>query len=291
VSGEYAALVRAAMDDARPSGAGWVRCYCPICPLRLGKVDRKRSLGIKPESNCYHCFRCSAHGWLGDVPEGIRRMAPQVDPAKQAEARRPPEGFAELSRNADAVSLAPARAYLRGRGIREELWAEAGIGACATGRMAGRVVVPIRGLDGDWVGWVSRTWTKKAPRPYLYPEGMPRGVVLYNHDALLVETDEPVLVVEGVFDVLALWPSAVALLGKASAWQVQALAACPRPVAVVMDGDAHDEGFALAARLRLEGQRAGSVTLPPRADPDEVPLPRLRELARRSLDTFEPAVL
>jgi DNA primase len=99
---------------------------------------------------------------------------------------------------------------------------------------------------------------------------MQRGEVLYNHTALHVETERPVMVVEGVFDALALWPHAVAVLGKPSHFQVDALASAKRPVAIVLDGDAWQEGYALAMRLRLAGQRAGSVTLPPKTDPDEV---------------------
>lgn len=266
---DYAALVAQALQDGRPSGR-WMRCTCPICPIKLGKVDRRRSLGVLVAERVYNCFRCGARGWLGDLPEGVSFPdAPVVDPAEAEEARRPPQGFWPVQDQASV--LEPARAYLRSRGLPESLWHEAGIGACTEGFYAGRVVVPIRDDDGrSWLGWVGRAWTKKAQVPYLYPKGMPRGVVLYNHAALLLETMEPVLVVEGVFDALALWPHAVALLGKASPWQVNALAASPRPVAVVLDGDASDEGWALAMRLRLEGHRAGNVKLPPRMDPDEV---------------------
>ena len=197
-----------------------------------------------------------------------------------------PDEYQELFQGdgQEAAGFAPAREYLRGRGLGDEhLWRVAGLGACAWGYYAKRVVVPIFSLAGAWAGFVARSWTKVSEMPYLYPRGMDRRALLYNHAALLKETDEPVLVVEGVFDSLAYWPDAVALLGKPSREQVIALAAAKRPVAVCLDGDAHEEGRQLAMVLELEGQRAGSVKLPPRVDPDEVDKEWLRSEARSAV--------
>ena len=176
------------------------------------------------------------------------------------------------------------------------LWARgtrlepARIGATLSGSFFGRVVVPIFGSDGEtWLGWVGRAWVKKAQVPYLYPKGMPRGLVMYRQHVLLEETDEPALCVEGVMDALcaATWPAGTAFLGHESPAQVQALIAAKRPVVQVPDGDAWEAGWALTMRLRLEGQRAGCVRLPPRTDPDEVG-DVLRDAARRSLEQVDP---
>jgi DNA primase len=145
------------------------------------------------------------------------------------------------------------------------------------------VVVPILSPDGEWLGHVGRSWQKDAELPYLYGKGLQRRETLYNAAALNVQTDKPVMVVEGVLDALALWPDAVAVLGKPSEPQIWALADAARPVAVVLDGDAWSEGEALAMTLRLEGQRAGSVRLPPKTDPDEVDRGWLDEEVRRCL--------
>jgi DNA primase len=172
---------------------------------------------------------------------------------------------------------------MRSRGLGEDIWEKAQIGVCLEGQQAGRIVVPVLAPDGLWVGWVARIWTKKGHLPYVYPRGMQRGSVLYNQAALLVKTEKPVLVVEGVFDSLAYWPDSVAVLGKPSGPQVDALVASKRPVAVVLDGDAHDEGTALAGILQIEGQRAGDVWLPPGKDPDEIDKDVLWEAAYRCL--------
>jgi DNA primase len=90
-------------------------------------------------------------------------------------------------------------------------------------------------------------------------------------------------VVEGVFDALALWPDAVAVLGKPSDQQVDALINAKRPVVIVLDGDAWLEGKWLAARLCLRGKRAGHIRLPPGVDPDEVDRKELEQQAMEAL--------
>jgi hypothetical protein len=258
-------------------------------------MSATRALSINGATGWWHCFRCSSKGRLwGDAAEDAARrcVVVEIDPTKRTEAQDLPDGFLPLHEEPAASSLAAEapRRYLAGRGLTPEVLRAAGVGACLSGlRWGGRVVVPV--LSGDeLMGYVGRIWTKKPADPdgevYRYPHGMPRGEVIYNGEALLTETDTPALVVEGVFDALApgLWPDGVALLGTHSELQVEALIAARRPVVFVLDGDAHETGWALAFRLRLEGARSGYVRLPPRTDPDEVSGSWLREEARRSLD-------
>ena len=93
---------------------------------------------------------------------------------------------------------------------------------------------------------------------------------MYEHRVLHETTEEPAIVVEGVFDALPYFGRALAVLGKPSPWQVEALAATQRPIAVVLDGDAWEQGWALANKLQLAGVRAGSVRLPAGEDPNSV---------------------
>jgi hypothetical protein len=104
---------------------------------------------------------------------------------------------------------------------------------------------------------------------YRYPEGMKRGDHLWNYQALLKETEEPALVVEGVWDGLPHWPDVAACLGKPTRNQYPLLLAAKRPLIVVLDGDAWEECRSLALKLRLDGMRVKWLRLPPRTDPGE----------------------
>ncbi len=267
------------------------RGICLACDLRTGKPDRRGSFSFNTSNGFYQCFKC---GLVGRV-DGYDEDDFEADEEAERPVMKPPEGFYELCRGdgRTAMALDPAREYLRSRGLTDEaLWKEAHLGACIEGWFRSRVVVPVLSPDDVWLGFVARAWTKKAEIPYLYPKGMARRDILYNHKALLAgdaahrlgaDEQSPVFVVEGVMDALALWPDAVAVLGKPTDPQIFALAESPRPIAVCLDGDAWREGEALALRLRLEGQRAGSIRLPPTKDPDEMEIEWLREEARNVL--------
>lgn len=276
----------AAVAGARPNSKGWARGDCPFCMARVGKPDRKQCFGLNARTGRMHCFRCGFSARLRGV---FDPRCVQVEAEHQAgDGVQPPEDFRPLFEGdlATALCAREPREYLtRVRGLDQEHLLAAGVGACLRGEHAGRVVVPVLGEDRTWLWWVGRVWTKHAERTYRYPAGDRTGVI-YNHAALLEETDQPVLVVEGVFDALWLWPWAVAVLGKHNEAQLAALAAARRPVVAVLDGDAWREGEMLALRLRMEEQRAGSVRLPAGTDPDEHPAEAVMRAAERSLGAF-----
>jgi hypothetical protein len=281
-------MVLNAVAGRRASNSGWVRGNCPFCEMKTDKPDRKQCLGLHVATGKWHCFRCGSGGIITDLPDDITDLKPETPEDK--ETRRPvepPEGFRPIYDGdwLTALMCAAPLDYLRGRGLSDELGKEAGIGAVFEGKLRGRVVVPIYDLDGGtWLGWSARAWYAGAFRKYLYPSGMMRAELIYNHKALHVATDKPVYVVEGVFDALALWPDAVAVLGKPSSFQVDALEIAKRPVVVCFDGDAWREGDALSRKLRFLGQRAGFIRLGPGIDPDEMDRAELDKLAFESLE-------
>ena len=251
-------------------GAAWTHIKCPLCEERGLRADRKGAMSVSARG-WYQCHRCAAKGWIYEPDE--QPPTPDV-PATTPGRLGAPEGFYAFDSPDAGITLDPARAYVASRGLDMDVVTRAGVGACVTGYFAGRVVVPIE----DWHGYVGRTWVRSTI-PYLYPRGMNRAQLLYNRAALDVETDHPVFVVEGVFDALALWPHAVAVLGKPSGWQVQQLIHARRPVAVALDGDAYAEALSLALRLRIDGARAGVIRLPGDKDPDQIAIGELTAAA------------
>lgn len=279
-------------------GSSWIRVQCPFC-IDDGHRDRKTSLGVQSRTGRWHCFRCGESGRLRNPPDpNAEYDEPEEQEEKELKAFDPPDSFTELSsEDGRALCLKPARDYLRARGVAPRLWRELRIGACGDGMWFGRVIVPfISGDEETWWGWVGRLWVKKphenaqglAGLTYLYPKGMPRGIYTYNHEALRIETDEPVMIVEGVFDVMPFWPNAVATLGKPSSEQIEAFKAARRPVVFVPDGDEWKPGHALSLQLQFMGKEAGCVKLPPRVDPDEVERKGLLKAVRKSIGRYDP---
>jgi len=278
-------VLEALQQSAKMRGSWW-RAECPFCEERVGKPPSGRTLSVHSEGGGFHCFRCSVRGRV-TLPEDLRVESLPV-PTQQRRGIEPPEGFTLLASEpgASALSFAQARRYIESRGLPEDVVRDAKIGACISGLYRGRVVVPVLAEDDvTWLGFSSRIWTKNCDKRLKYRNatGEWKSTTIYNPNALAVETDEHCYIVEGVFDALALWPDAVAVLGDATDTQVAMLAKAKRPLVVVLDGDAWTKGWALAMKLRLEGLRAGSVQLAAGKDPDEVDPAWLWEEARASL--------
>lgn len=296
MSRENDEIVIEVLQDARLGMNGWYRANCPFCVDTTGRLDKRFSFGILATNGVYHCFRCGTSGKLQTPPEWFTSAAESLPPpAEAAEEIKPPTDMYPLwmEPGLNAYSFRDARRFLRGRGFGLATWRRANLHAVLDGaynyedkkqRVKQRVVAPILASDGKtWLGWVGRDWTNKADRKYLYPAGMARGVLLYEHARIHEEGDDPLLVVEGVFDALPYIGDAVACLGKPSRWQVEALKESRRPIVVCLDGDAWEEAYALAGRLRLDGKRAGYVRLPPKEDPNSVDADWLKTEAKRSL--------
>lgn len=279
-------LILSSCLGGKTNSKGFVRVNCPVCPGRYGKPDRHHSLGFRPLTGGFRCFRChvngrqSGEGFIppeeADGPEDDRPKVIIDDqdfyPMWSKEFRNSP-------------ALEDARAFLEARGITEEHWEIANIHAAVGGRYANRIIVPHEDKEaGAWWGFTSRIhpistgWgvVENAPMELggdapkvLYPKNMDR-TRLYNEEELWVETDRPVMLVEGCLDAVWYLPGCVASLGKPTHDHFEKLKTAKRPVVVCLDGDAWEEGRALAYRLRLYGSLAGSVHLPAQEDPNSV---------------------
>lgn len=240
-------------------------------------------MGVNAASGVIHCFRCQTSGKLAEPPDP-RAAALAAESEKEPDEIQiydPPQSFTLLGEEPGLTSLTfeEARAYLKSRRVTKKMMRQLEIGACDEGEYAGRIVVPLLTSDHrGWLGFVARLWVPKASRhaqgrnalPYLYPADMPRGRFFFNHDATLEESDDPVLVVEGAFDALPYFPHASACWGKPSHMQIEALANARRPVAFCLDGDAWQESWIAAQRLRFRGRRAGFVKIPAGEDPSSM---------------------
>lgn len=293
-------LIHQVLREARPSSNGYLRACCPFCPDRAGVRDTKFSFAYDTTTGRYRCLRCQVRGKLGagsafSDPDLIRACGGIVDDAARAEAAReaakPPDGFYYLQQEPALSSAAcrPAFEFLEGRGVDAAKRARWKIGVSIEGRFRNRVIIPVLDAQGGWVGFVGRSWYKKASLPYLYPRGFSRGEILFNQEAVLKKTDRPLLVVEGCFDAIALGEDAVAVLGSPSwahqAWLLQA----DRPVVLVLDCDVWQRAFVMAMNLRMakamsgKNSQVGVVRLPSAVDPDECDPQEIWRAAHESL--------
>lgn len=259
------------LEMADTSHSSWGRGNCPFCLSRTGKEDRRNSFSVNAESGYYQCFKCGTKGKLqGDRFRQVPKFAQNKTETRLVDR---PKDFIPLYRDPGLTAqvFRDARAYLRDRGLGRAAWSAAGIGACFQGYFSERIIIPIMDeAQRNWHGFIARDWTGNAVRKYLYPKGMDRGGLLFQQHLLKEETSEPALIVEGVFDALPYVGRAVACLGKPTHKQFDLLCRSKRPLCVVLDGDAWEEGYALSQKLKLNGKVTGYVKLPAGDDPGSV---------------------
>jgi DNA primase len=134
------------------------------------------------------------------------------------------------------VSSKRALAYLRTRGIsRREIlmWK---IGYCPTGKYGGRIIIPSFNVNGQPNYFIARSYVGHQ-RKYLNPPAS--RDIIFNE--LMIDWDEPVVLVEGAFDAIVAGTQAVPILGstlRPNSKLFQAIALNDTPVYMGLDEDA-----------------------------------------------------
>ena len=284
-----------AIDYGRQSATGWVRTYCPACYVNGEKGRNKVNFAFNVESAYYKCWRCGFSGFIENAEHSsVRRAKAKVATSCARSVFHPPANSVQLaSQDAKSSTVCrPALDYLRSRRVADRTLFEADIHYCYKGdRWGRRLVVPITNPQtSDWEGYVGRAISKDVELTYVYPSGMQRSAMLFNHTALYREEllGKPIVLVEGIFDALPYWPRAVSFLGKPARNHFDLVVAASEKtghklqVGVALDADAGQLGWAFVQKLRFSGVQAFHVPLPGGEDPGSLPTETFWELVMRA---------
>ncbi len=187
----------------------------------------------------------------------------EVEFVRETKERPPcttlPVGYTPFGRRASYVE-APYLTYLRGRGVSERTRVLYRMGYADDGIYAGRVIVPSFDHTGAINFWSARSIhdVDHALR-YRLPFAS-KDIVSNEH---MVDWRQPVFLVEGIFDEVAIGPQAIALNGKFIQQRLMLRLVEHRPplVHVCLDTDARPEAEKLAARLLTYDLRCTVVDL------------------------------
>ena len=149
-------------------------------------------------------------------------------------------------------NLKTDHAYFAERGLLPETVKYFDLGYCAKGTMSGRIVIPIHNREGELVGYAGR-WPGHDPpddRPkYKLPTGFHKLSEVFNlHRALSHTTVQPLIIVEGFFEVMLLWQigfhRAVSLMGSylSERQEEQLIAAADRKSGIILMFDEDEAG-------------------------------------------------
>jgi DNA primase len=215
------------------------------CPIHKGTNPTQFRVSIS--KNCWNCFgRCKQGGNVLDFVVRMENVSlikgagllvewfkldiekPEDDEPPKRESPKPPVSLAnteDIGSNKPLgftlQNLTTDHPYLSERGLTPETIAEFGLGYCAKGSMAGRIVIPIHNAKAELLAYVGR-WPGEpegdCPK-YKLPAGFKKSAELFNlHRAIREPANQPLILVEGFFDVIKLWQhgcrKVVALMGS-----------------------------------------------------------------------------
>lgn len=269
-------IVAALAESEAPGASGFIRVHCPWCEEQ-GHQSSIKNLAINPETGWYGCWRafdCGTRGWLWNNEDFTYSSAytatTHIKAVPLQKQLGPPEpddikGFKLLVPGSKGPQMQQL-AYLRKRRVAAATITEAGLGYTTDDwKYEGCVIAPLTSYKQQrgYFGSICRSIVGKD---YKNTPGLQRDA-MFNEHALWANSDEPLAIVEGVFDALPHWPFAVACQGKPSDAQVALLAMSPRPLVLMLDADARADAYDTQRRLRMRGKDTRIVHLPPGEDP------------------------
>jgi DNA primase len=225
--------------------------HCPFCN------HHKKKLAIN-FNNGFHCWVCDQRG--KNIYRIVRKFGNYQQRQKYLELQGRldlnefedlfkelnneeekqqidlPEEFISLCNKDLPMDTTDAFRYLSSRGIGRREILKWKIGYCKEGRYAGRIIIPSFDVDGDCNYFIARSYVGHSYR-YLNPPA-DRDIVF---NELMIDWDEPVVLVEGVFDAIAAGGNAIPILGstlRERSRLFQAIAVHDTPVYMALDGDA-----------------------------------------------------
>tara|TARA_Y100000592_G_scaffold97356_1_gene167927 strand:- start:1274 stop:2212 length:939 start_codon:yes stop_codon:yes gene_type:complete len=226
--------------------------HCPYCN------HHKKKMSINFSVNAFKCWICDQRGkniyrlvrkfgnykqrqqyleLIGrlDLSE-FDKILNEINEVEEQQVIDLPDEFTSLCNRNLPLSSTRATDYLFSRGIERNEILKWKIGYCEKGRYGGRVIIPSFNSDGNVNYFIARSYVGHNRR-YLNP---PCGRdIIFNE--LSVDWDEPLILVEGVFDAIVAGENAIPILGSTlrnDSRLFQAIAAHDTPVYLALDPDA-----------------------------------------------------
>ena len=197
--------------------------YCPFCH------HHKKKLQINLQSQKWHCWVCDSKGKR--IQSLLKRL--HVDSRKlnkifeiygddyvvysnntedeKVELRLPNE-FRSLLEEPKGINplFRKVKEYARKRNISEGDIKRYNIGYCDSGHYANRIIIPSYDRDNRLNYFIARSVFDEEKFKYKNPP-VSKNVIMFENQ---INWDEPITLVEGVFDAMAVKRNAIPLLGK-----------------------------------------------------------------------------
>ena len=232
--------------------------HCPFCN------HHKKKLQINTETQKWHCWVCNAGGYkIGillrkinapkQIISEVLKILGDYKGVKYEKDKKTeynvslPQCYKPLWKKSDNPLYKNAIHYLRQRNIGSIDILRYSIGYCSSNGYSNRIIIPSYDADGKLNYFIARDMFPNSNFKYKNPP-MSKDTVCFE---MFVNWNEPIILVEGVFDAIAIRNNAIPLLGKfPSKTLVMRLAEKQvKKVYVALDEDAKQDAIKLSKFL------------------------------------------
>ena len=284
-------IVNSVLGAGKSTARGNQAYHCPFCHHSKPKLEVNFTDGQK---NPWHCWVCNKKGTnlvtlltQANAPDDkIAEVKKHVsykdyrDNTKKVEAINLPQEFKPLLELTKSdIKGRQALAYLKKRGVSKADIMRYNIGYCDGGVYDYMIVIPSYSHEGSLNYFVARNYNPHSPVKYKNPP-MSKDTVPFE---LFINWSSPLVLVEGMFDALAVKRNAIPLLGKHIQRELmkKIVTSQVQKIYIALDKDAQQDAVKFCEQLMNEGKEVYLVDLEEK-DPSEMGYKAITNLIQKT---------
>lgn len=268
--------------------------HCPFCN------HHKKKLQVNLDTQRWHCWVCDSKGrsiysFLRKLNVDIRDLSKVRDIYGDEPEYNSKEEYVvklQLPKEFKQLYLKPnglfnplynqAIHYLSKRGITKADIVKHNIGYCEDGLYGGRVVIPSYDDGGELNYFVARSFYEDEPYKYKNPP-ISRDVIVFENQ---INWNEPITLVEGVFDSFSVKRNVIPLLGKflLSKLKNKIMENGVKYITIMLDADAVDDSTKHTEWFIKNGIKVRNI-IPTDKDAGEMGFEKVNELLKCAKET------
>ena len=268
--------------------------HCPFCH------HHKKKLQINLDSQYWHCWVCDSKGRSiqsllyklnldrNEISK-IHSIYGEYKPKRNERevetiSLRLPTEFKSLSKNPKSInpSYNQAMGYIKRRKISMDEVLKYNIGYCEDGLYGGRVIIPSYNEDGELNYFIARSFYEDSKMKYKNPP-VSRDVIVFDNQ---IDWNEPITLVEGVFDSFSVKRNVIPILGKFLPRTLKAKISerGVKEINILLDSDAVDDSTKHANYFIKNGIKVKNI-IPGEMDAGDMGFDKVNELLKETKET------
>ena len=268
--------------------------HCPFCN------HHKKKLQVNLDTQRWHCWVCDSKG--RSIQSLLRKLNVDVRDLNRLKDIYGEDDYTLVAKDEYVAKLQlPAEFkqlhfkpkgfnpeynqainYLKERGITQADIVKYNIGYCSEGLYFGRVIVPSYDENGDLNYFVARSYYKEERMKYKNPP-VNRDVIVFENQ---INWNEPITLVEGVFDSFSVKRNCIPLLGKflLSKLKNKIIEKGVKEVTILLDSDAISDSVKHTDYFIKNGINVKNI-IPKGKDAGDMGFKAVRELLKEAKQT------